>query len=202
MSTQTDAAITGWTDEESSQADASLPSSPASTVQPRSAPLSDGLGAARSLDIARNLALSSPRSPRRAASGVPAPDELEIDETEDKDLGRVKEPASWLAARDPGQGSSDVLQTLLAASATLLALEVGGQSSQACPRILLRDACMHACGWQVHTCMASIQHWESAVGSRAHAPVCWTLACLAAFVQSSAWQLHAPAARTGAAADS
>ena len=146
ISTQTDAAITGWTDEESSQADASLPSSPASTVRPRSAPLSDSLQTARSLDSARSLALSSPRSPRRAASGVPAPDELELNEAED--LEPVREPASWLAARDPGQGNEDVLQTLLAASATLLALEVGGQKSQARPPTQACNMQAAACAWQ------------------------------------------------------
>ena len=55
-----------------------------------------------------------------------AADEPEISYDDDDP---VKEPPSWLAARDLVQ-DTDVLQTLLAASATLLALEVGGQSSQ------------------------------------------------------------------------
>ena len=180
ISTQTDAAITGWTDEESSQADASLPSSPASTVRPRSAPLSDSLQTARSLDSARSLALSSPRSPRRAASGVPAPDELKLDKAED--LGPVREPASWLAARDPGQGNEDVLQTLLAASATLLALEVGGQKSQARPPTQACNMHAAACGWQMHACMACIQPWESAAGRTslpARPALAWQALCKA-----------------------
>ena len=141
ISTQTDPSITGWTDEESSQADASIPSSPASTVRARSVPLSDGLGVAFSLASANSLPALSPRSLKRGLSSMPAAaDEPEISYDDD---GPVKEPPSWLAARDLVQ-DSDVLQTLLAASATLLALEVGGQSSQVGLRRLTGCSRMHA----------------------------------------------------------
>ena len=60
-------------------------------------------------------------------------DMLEFDQDRAEEAADAfKEPAAWVAARGGGAEEQDSLQTLLAAAATLLALQVGGQSSQAC----------------------------------------------------------------------